>query len=108
VKPDSINILGKHYSVTYVDKPSGVDIHNHESLWGQIDPWTHSIRIYAPDNFSEEEILDTILHEVLHVLGTKLRLNSFNDNDNHDELSLLAMGLADTFIRNGWLCENSS
>ena len=103
MKPDSINILGKNYSVTYVSKPSDVDIHNYESLWGQIDFWTHSIRVYAPDGFSEEAIIETILHELLHVLAVRLKLTSFDNPDNHDELGLVAMGLADTFVRNGWL-----
>ena len=102
MKPDSINILGKNYTVTYVDKPSDVDIHNRDSLWGQVDYWTHSIRVYSPDSFSEEECLETILHEVLHVIAMKLKL-VLDDHDNHDDLGLLAMGLADTMLRNGWL-----
>jgi len=103
VKPDSINILGKTYTVTYVDKPSDVDIYGRKSLWGQTDFWTHSIRVYAPDSFSEEEILDTILHETIEVIKEGLKLRSLDGDDNHDELSLLAMGLADTFLRNNWL-----
>ena len=103
MKPNSINILGKEYSVTYVDKPSDVDVFKRSSLWGQVDPWTHSIRVYAPEGFSDEEILETIIHEVLEVIGEKLRLESFSDHDNHDELQLVALALADTMIRNDWL-----
>lgn len=101
LRPESINILGKTYSVTYVDKPSDVDIHNHASLWGQVDHWTHSIRVYAPSGFSQGEILDTLLHEILHVISQELNLKALKDN--HDDLGLIAMALADTILRNGWL-----
>ena len=100
-RPENINILGKTYSVTYVDKPSDVDIHNYQSLWGQVDHWTHSIRVYAPNGFSQEEILDTLLHEILHVISMELKLKTLEDN--HDDLGLVAMALADTILRNGWL-----
>ena len=105
MRPESINILGKIYSVTYVDKPSDVDIHNHESLWGQVDYWTHSIRVYAPSGFSQEEVLDTLLHEILHVISKELKLKALKDN--HDDLGLIAMALADTILRNEWLAAGS-
>jgi len=101
MKPDTINILGKDYSVEYLDKPSDVDVFKRTSLWGQVDPWTHSIRIYAPDDFSEDEILETLIHEILEVVAEKLMLKQFGDKENHDELSLVA--LADVMTRNNWL-----
>jgi hypothetical protein len=33
VKPDSVNILGKIYQITYCDKPSDVDVFRRESIW---------------------------------------------------------------------------
>jgi len=53
MKPNKVNILGIEYSITYLDKPSDVDIYKRESLWGQIDYWTRTIRIY--DNGRPEE-----------------------------------------------------
>jgi len=103
LRPESVNILGKTYSVTYVDKPSDVDIYSRDSMWGQVDYWTHSIRVYAPKGFSQEEILDTLLHEILHVISHKLKLKALDEN--HDDLGLVAMALADTILRNGWLAK---
>ncbi len=105
LKPKSVNILGKEYSITYVDKPSDVDIYKRDSLWGQIDYWTHSIRIYD-NKTSEQEIWDTILHEVLHGLVAELKIKSLNDrknDDQHDAIHLLAMGLTDVLFRNDWI-----
>jgi len=100
-RPATVNILGKHFSIQYVDRPSDVDIHGRKSLWGQCDHWTHSIRVYAPPNFSHVEIWDTILHEVIHVLVAELRIKPLEDQD--DAVGLLALGVADTLFRNGWI-----
>lgn len=101
MRPTSINILGKVYSVEYVDKPSDVDIYHRQSLWGQIDHWTHSIRVYdSGDN--GQEILDTILHEVLHGIVWALKMDD-SKVDDETTVSLLAMALADVMTRNGWL-----
>lgn len=101
-KPTSITILGKVYSVEYVDKPSDVDMFKRESLWGQIDFWTRSIRIY--DNGRNiEDVWHSIFHEVLHGIATALKLDALDDDKHHDELDLLALGLVDVIFRNEWL-----
>ena len=100
--PDSVTIFGKRYSIEYKDNPAEVDLYRRQSFWGQVDYWTHSIRIYAPDGFSGVEILDALIHEMLHAIAVELKLDLGKD-ENHDELGLLAMALADTFSRNGWL-----
>lgn len=102
MKPNSVNILGITYSIEYVDKPSDVDIYKRESMWGQIDYWTRSIRIYA-NGLSEEDIFSTILHEVLHGVADAFKLTVLQDSDNHDELGLLSLALTDVFYRNGWI-----
>lgn len=106
MKPDKVNILGKVYSVSYVDSPSEVDLYKRESLWGQTDYWTQSIRVYD-NGRSEEEILHTLLHEILHVICWALKLR-LNDEPNHDELDLVALGLTDVILRNEWLGANES
>jgi len=100
--PTEVNILGSRYSIEYVDNPAEVDIFKRESLWGQIDFWTRTIRIYARD-FSSEDIWESIIHEVLHGIAESLNLYMLQDKDNHDQLGVLAVALTDTFIRNGWL-----
>jgi hypothetical protein len=98
--PEKVNICGISYKIAYVDRPSEVDIHKRESLWGQIDYWTRTIRIYDNDQ-PVEDVFGTILHEVLHGLTSALNLKEFEKN--HDDLDVLALGLADVLIRNGWL-----
>lgn len=100
--PDKVNILGIEYSIEYVDKPSEVDIYKRESLWGQIDYWTRTIRVYEKDR-AKEDIWETIIHEVLHAIDKHLKLGLFEDENAHDSLGVLALALADTFFRNGWM-----
>ncbi|MFA6134452.1 MAG: hypothetical protein WC869_10610 [Phycisphaerae bacterium] len=101
LKPGLINILGKTYTVSYVERPSDVDIHGYKSLWGQVDHWTHSIRIYAPAGFEIVEILDSILHECIHVVAVELKIEALTDNE--EAVGLLGMALADLLTRNGWI-----
>ena len=101
MKPDKINILGVDYSITYVDKPSEVDIFHRESLWGQIDYWTRTIRIY--DNGTRpEDVIHSIVHEVLHGIADGLKLE-LRKSERHDELDLIALAFTDVLLRNGWI-----
>ena len=99
-RPDAVNILGKRYSIEYVDRPSDVDLFRRESLWGQIDYWTRTVRVYAGER-TAEDILETIMHEVVHGILSELRMKDWNDNE--DNVSLLGIGLADVLTRNGWI-----
>ena len=99
-RPDSVNILGKRYSIEYVDRPSDVDLFRRESLWGQIDYWTRTVRVYAGER-TAEDILETIMHEVVHGILSELRMKDWNNNE--DNVSLLGIGLADVLTRNGWI-----
>lgn len=103
-RPDKINILGKEYTITYVDNPSDVDIHKRESLWGQIDYWTRTIRIYD-NGRNAEDLWQSIIHETLHGIAESLKLKLKN-TDQHDDLDLLALALTDVLFRNHWI--NSS
>ena len=95
MKPDKVNILGVEYSITYVDNPSEVDIYKRDSLWGQIDYWTRTIRIYDNDR-RLEDIFHSLLHEVLHGISSALKLK-LRDENMHDEL--------DVIFRNGWIMQ---
>ena len=100
MRPQTVNIFSKEYQIIYCKKPSDVDAAGHQSLWGQVDHWAHLIRIYAPKNFSSGEVWDSILHEVMHAIVHELKLKI---SDEGEQVSLLAMGLADVLLRNEWL-----
>lgn len=105
--PKEVNILGVKYIIEYVDNPAEVDIHKRESLWGQADFWTRSIRIYKGER-EAEDVWQTILHEIFHVIIEELHLMPFsNGNDRkekeEDLVSLLAMAFNDVLFRNKWI-----
>lgn len=101
-KPTEVVILGKHYSISYVDKPSDVDIYKRDSLFGQVDYWTQTIRIY--DNGRPmDDIMQTVIHEVLHAIAQNLHLSALSKSENHDELDLIALALTDFLFRNKWI-----
>ena len=101
-KPSSVNVLGVVYSITYVDKPSEVDIFKRKSLWGQIDFWTRTIRVY--DNGRRPvDIWETIIHEVLHAIITDLHLKALSADEMDDEIDVIALALVDVLNRNGWV-----
>lgn len=101
MKPTKLNILGKNYTIKYAKNPASVDLHQRESLWGQVDYWTRTIRIYD-NKRTVDDLWHTILHEVLHCLAVDLKI-SLGQEDKHEELDLLAMGLSDFLIRNNLL-----
>ena len=102
MKPDKVVILGKEYKIDYMATPSEVDLFKRESLWGQMDPWTRTIRIYDAGR-QPQDLLETLLHEVIEALVTDMHLSSLSGADHHDDLDLLALALADTMARNGWI-----
>ena len=101
-RPDRINILGIIYTVEYVDKPSEVDVYHRSSLWGQIDFWTRSIRVFS-DGVGETDIWQIIMHEVLHGIANLLHLDVLLEEQHHDDLDVLALALVDVLTRNGWM-----
>jgi hypothetical protein len=101
MRPKSINILGKTYGVTYADKPSEVDIYRRQSLWGQVDYWTRTIRIYD-NKTADEDVLQVLLHEALHAILSELHMGDEKVGD-EDTVDILALALADMLMRNGWL-----
>jgi hypothetical protein len=103
MKPTKVNILGIDYNIIYVDKPSDVDIYKRESLWGQIDYWTRTIRIYDNDR-ALDDIWQTIWHEVIHGIIESLHIKSLeNLKECHDDIDLLALAISDILFRNGWM-----
>ena len=101
--PETVNILGIEYKITYVDKPSEVDIYKRKSLWGQIDYWTRTIRIYQDGERPKEDIWETILHEILHGIDESLHMGLFQGDDGEDKIDILALALTDVLFRNRWM-----
>ena len=102
MKPDKVNILGKEYRITYCDKPSEVDLYKRKSLWGQVDYWTRTIRIY--DNEVEgNDLLQSLLHEIIHAIDEDLKLGIKERDEGEDIIDLLALAFADILTRNDWL-----
>lgn len=101
-KPTAVNILGVVYAIQYVSNPAEVDLFRRESLWGQIDYWTRTIRVYD-NGRPAADIWQTLLHEVLHAIASQLHLKAMSDASNHDELDIIALALTDVVTRNGWM-----
>ena len=100
MKPKFVNILGVEYYIEYVDKPSEVDIFKRQSLWGQIDYWTRTIRVYD-NGRPAEDVWQTIFHEVLHGIQNALHIDKLKDDE--PTIDVLATSLVDTLFRNGWM-----
>lgn len=101
-KPQTVNILGKPYTITYVDNPAEVDLYRRQALWGQIDYWTRTIRVYDNQR-TAADVWETILHEVLHGIASELDIKALKGDDCEHIIGLLALALADVFLRNGWV-----
>lgn len=98
--PTSVNILGIVHEIAYKDNPADVDLHRRQALWGEVDHWTRTIRVY--DNGRPSlAVWQTILHECLHVINGQLHLTCFDDNE--DDLDRVATALIDMLERNSWL-----
>lgn len=102
-KPEYINILGKDYKVIYCDSASDVDTDGRQMLWGQVDYWTRTIRIYD-NKCLNGDVLHRILHEILHAIVSQLNIDSItNSSTEEDDIDMISLALADVLIRNGWL-----
>jgi hypothetical protein len=98
--PDSVNILGVRYQVQYCDNPAEVDVFHRSALWGQIDFWTRTIRIYR-NGRTAQDLWWTLMHEIIHGIVSELHMKALEDNET--EVDCLALALIDVFTRNGWM-----
>lgn len=95
--PKEIKIFDITYKITYTNKPSEVDIFKRESLWGQIDYWTRTIRIYN-NGLSIDDIWQRIWHELLHGICDKLKLEDLKADEK--VVDLLATGINSIIVDN--------
>ena len=105
--PTQVKIIDVMFSIVYYDKPSDVDFKQRESLWGQLDPWTHTIRIYARENHDVSEVWNTIWHEIVHAICLRLKIKPKTDKliDDEDATPLLATGINAVLRDNAWIKE---
>lgn len=105
MRPTTLNILGKTYSILYTDNPSDVDVFKRKIMFGQIDHWSGTIRVFT--GTTDDEIFDSIVHEVLHGIVENLRIKGITDSpDYEDIIALLALGLSDFLKRNNWVVDH--
>lgn len=98
--PAKVNILGMEYAIIYVHSPSEVDIFKRQSLWGQIDYWTRTIRIYDSGR-KASDLWQTLMHEIIHGISEHMKIEVLQGTANEKYVDLLATGIVDTLMRNG-------
>lgn len=98
MKLKNINLCGVNYKIDYKNKPSDVDIHGRETLFGQIDHFTQSIRILGTIN--EDMMTSVLFHEILHGIVDSQQIESLSGEENHADIDRLARLLYDTLNRN--------
>lgn len=89
MKDSYININGKNWKIKFVD-------HNRMSKWsmGECDyPAGRNPQIWIKDDLAPKEMLNTIIHEVLHAVRPELCEESVEETANIIERALLKVGL---------------
>lgn len=105
--PKKLNIMGKNYKVEYVDKMTDVDVDKRKAIWGQVDYWSRTIRIWKGDKKwqrQKNDLWETIIHEIIHAIleDNKVLKDLIKLNDTHKEkfVDNLAVLITDTLLRN--------
>ena len=97
MKPDKIWICGIPYRVVWCENAYDVDLDRRKMLCGQHDPWDNTIRLHD-NNRPWESKFQTLWHEILHAIEQAYHISNLDD----DAIDLLATGIADVIVRNGW------
>lgn len=92
--PSEVKIIDVVYTIEYVEKPSDVDIFKRQTLWGQCDFWTRTIRVYHNDR-QPADVAQTLWHEILHAICEKMHIETSDGElgDNENAIDLLATGI---------------
>jgi hypothetical protein len=99
--PTKVKVFDVVYKIEHLDKPSEVDLFKRESLWGQVDFWTRTIRIYH-NNRQVADVMQTVWHEILHAIASSLHIDN-KINDDNDIIDLLATGINNVIVDNDWM-----
>jgi hypothetical protein len=98
--PNSIIICGIEYKMIYFDSAIEVDEEKRSALYGQIVYDKREIRILK-GNRKYNDILQTIMHEIMHAIDDILLLDLFCNLKLHKKMDALSITLLDTLKRNG-------
>lgn len=100
--PKKVRVIDVVYKITCVDKPSEVDIFGRQTLWGQCDFWTRTIRIYH-NGRQRSDIMQTVWHEIIHAICEKTDIAQTSSKDlgsNEKAVDLLATGINAVLLDN--------
>lgn len=100
--PDSVVVCGQRFEVKLVDDPDEAIARgtNHGTL-GATHVDKGLIRLRGGGEQSEDQMRDTMLHEVLHaVVRLTYQEKSFAKSDDEDAVGAIATHLLDTLRRN--------
>lgn len=98
VLPAEVNVCGIRWAVEIIDDPADVDATRRMPLWGQMLPSRREIRIQG--GRPPEEMLATLLHEIVHVVRDEVLGTGSPTPEDEQEVTALSAVLADTLIRN--------
>ena len=104
MKPEILNIMGVPFKIIYCKNAIDVDPAKDIELLGNSSIKKQEIRIFEGN--SPEFMWQTIIHEVLHMIGDMTKMNILNTTtssaweQNHKDLECLANILSDFLIRN--------
>ena len=103
--PKKINVSGIEYNISYFNTASAVDPDNKKPLFGRVDFWERTIRLYYKEGRSSSDLFLTLLHEILHIIDTDSELHVFDSfgKDEEPKINAFALELMDCLKRNGWL-----
>ena len=95
--PKTIKILDTTYKIEYVNNLIDVDSNKRQALFGQVDIWERTIRIYK-NNRTIEDIWAVIWHEVMHCICEKMGMRDLIMDE--DKIQKLAIGLNTIIVDN--------
>jgi hypothetical protein len=106
--PSEISVCGIPHTITYINEEGGCD-EGSAPYVGLYDLDKKAILVYTK-NKPLPEVLDTLLHEILHGIVITMQLTSLDFSEaksaeessrRHRDLARLATLLADTLVRSG-------
>ena len=110
--PEQIVVSGKPYQVLYVRKMSDCDENGRKAYWGLCNYDKAELSVYVGDKthsrHTPEHVFQGLLHEVIHAVVEANRLLEHSRLTNDNAVDALAIGIADTFVRNGLVVISTS
>lgn len=103
--PEVISFLSKKFNIKYFENVSDVDQYKEDSLFGQVNFRTNTIRIYKPEDSNTVNVLHTIFHEVIHIIKENLSIDFVNDEEERI-IDNLAIGIVHLLVENKFNFEN--